>query len=177
MEVSPGHYNSDYSASYLAHHFTPCVLHCPVRSLNPKMIPVISALSGDLATRSAFELLSPAMQMQAAYDEYNAQAQSTSKSRGHFMVDLCKPGHLTACLRSFQEAINCKDDNWDAQFGEAPSHGQEGCSPSASSSCLISTAACMHGSWQACLGGRLRSATVALCSPTNSNNACKLLRP
>ena len=34
------------------------------------------------------------------------------------MVDLCKPGHLTACLRCFQEAINCKDDNWDAQFGK-----------------------------------------------------------
>ena len=58
------------------------------------------------------------MQMQQAYHEYNAQAQSNNKTRGHFMVDLCRPGHLTACLRCFQEAINCKDDNWDAQFGK-----------------------------------------------------------
>jgi hypothetical protein len=56
--------------------------------------------------------------MQGAYDEYNARAQSTGKSRGHFMVDLCRPGHLTACLRNFQETVNCRDDSWDAQFGE-----------------------------------------------------------
>jgi len=56
--------------------------------------------------------------MQGAYDEYNGRAQSTGKSRGHFMVDLCRPGHLTACLRNFQEAVGCRDDSWDAQFGE-----------------------------------------------------------
>ena len=64
------------------------------------------------------DVLHHLLQMQQAYTEYNAQVQSSSKSRGHFMVDLCKPGHLTACLRCFQEAVNCKDDSWDAQFGE-----------------------------------------------------------
>lgn len=58
------------------------------------------------------------MQMQAAYDEYNDHAKSSGKSRGHFVVDLCRPGHLTICLRNFQERIKCNDDNWDAQFGE-----------------------------------------------------------
>ena len=57
------------------------------------------------------------MQMQAAYDEYNDHARSSGKSRGHFIVDLCRPGHLTICLRNFQERIKCNDDNWDAQFG------------------------------------------------------------
>ena len=55
--------------------------------------------------------------MQTAYDEYNDHARSSGKSRGHFIVDLCRPGHLTICLRNFQERIKCNDDNWDAQFG------------------------------------------------------------
>ena len=59
------------------------------------------------------------MQMQEAYDEYNDHARSSGKSRGHFVVDLCRPGHLTICLRNFQERIKCNDDNWDAQFGTA----------------------------------------------------------
>ena len=58
------------------------------------------------------------VQMQAAYDDYNDHARSSGKSRGHFIVDLCRPGHLTICLRNFQERIKCNDDNWDAQFGK-----------------------------------------------------------
>ncbi len=58
------------------------------------------------------------MQMQHAYDDYNERARATNKSRGHFMVDLCRPGHMTACLRNFQEATRCTDDNWESQFGE-----------------------------------------------------------
>ena len=57
-------------------------------------------------------------QMQHAYDEYNERARATNKSRGHFMVDLCRPGHMTACLRNFQEATGCTDDNWESQFGK-----------------------------------------------------------
>lgn len=59
------------------------------------------------------------MQMQHAYDEYNERARALNKSRGHFMVDLCRPGHMTACLRNFQEATHCTDDNWESQFGRA----------------------------------------------------------
>ena len=55
--------------------------------------------------------------MQHAYDEYNDKVRATGKSRGHFMVDLCRPGHLTACLRNFQEATGCSDENWESQFG------------------------------------------------------------
>jgi hypothetical protein len=50
--------------------------------------------------------------MQRAYDEYNDRARASGKSRGHFMVDLCRPGHMTACLRNFQETIKSNDDNW-----------------------------------------------------------------
>ena len=57
------------------------------------------------------------LQMQHAYDEYNDRVRATGKSRGHFMVDLCRPGHLTACLRNFQEATGCSDENWESQFG------------------------------------------------------------
>lgn len=59
------------------------------------------------------------VQMQHAYDEYNDRVRATGKSRGHFMVDLCRPGHLTACLRNFQEATGCSDENWESQFGGA----------------------------------------------------------
>ncbi|CAL5229191.1 g12471 [Coccomyxa viridis] len=58
------------------------------------------------------------LQMQHAYDEYNDRVRATGKSRGHFMVDLCRPGHLTACLRNFQEATGCSDENWESQFSE-----------------------------------------------------------
>ncbi len=61
------------------------------------------------------------VQMQKAYEEYNDRVRATGRSRGHFMVDLCRPGHLTACLRNFQEATGCSDENWESQFGE-PSH-------------------------------------------------------
>ena len=52
-----------------------------------------------------------------AYRTYNARAVELGRSRGHFLVDLCRPGHMTACLRTFQETIHCNDDNWDAHFG------------------------------------------------------------
>ncbi len=55
--------------------------------------------------------------MQEAYAEANEHAVAAGGSRGHFMVDLCRPGHMTACLRTFQETIGCNDDNWDAHFG------------------------------------------------------------
>lgn len=59
-------------------------------------------------------------QMQEAYAEANEHAVAAGGSRGHFMVDLCRPGHMTACLRTFQETIGCNDDNWDAHFGAPP---------------------------------------------------------
>ena len=42
------------------------------------------------------------LQMEDAYRVYNEQAAVTGKTRGHYIVDLSKPGHLTACLASFQ---------------------------------------------------------------------------
>ena len=56
--------------------------------------------------------------MQQVYNDYNEHVRSSGKGYGHFMVDMCRPGHLTICLRSFQNRIHCTDDNWDAQFGE-----------------------------------------------------------
>lgn len=54
--------------------------------------------------------------MQTAYDRYNNS--SEKKGRGHFMIDLCRPGHMTSCLKDFQEIIGCSIDNWDAAFVE-----------------------------------------------------------
>ena len=58
------------------------------------------------------------LQMQRAYQLYNDQARASGKTRGHFMIDLARPGHLTGCLRQFQERIGASDDNWDALFSE-----------------------------------------------------------
>jgi len=58
------------------------------------------------------------LQLEAGYRRYNAEAASSGRSRGLFMVDLCKPGHMTACLSTFQEAIGASIDNWDASFSE-----------------------------------------------------------
>jgi len=41
------------------------------------------------------------------------------RSRGHFVVDLAQPGHLTSRLRAFQAAIGASEDSWDASFAEA----------------------------------------------------------
>ena len=46
------------------------------------------------------------------------QARASGKTRGHFVIDLSRPGHLTGCLRQFQERIGASDDNWDALFSE-----------------------------------------------------------
>ncbi|KAI3438402.1 hypothetical protein D9Q98_000834 [Chlorella vulgaris] len=59
------------------------------------------------------------MQMQRAYQAYNDTARATGKTRGHFVIDLSRPGHLTGCLRQFQERVGASDDNWDALFSES----------------------------------------------------------
>ncbi len=56
--------------------------------------------------------------MQRAYQEYNDAARASGKTRGHFVIDLSRPGHLTGCLRAFQDRICASDDNWDALFSE-----------------------------------------------------------
>ncbi len=57
------------------------------------------------------------LSMQKAYAQHNESVRASGVSRGHFIVDLSRPGHLTACLRTFQESTGCTDDNWDASFG------------------------------------------------------------
>ena len=43
------------------------------------------------------------MMMQKTYQQYNAAPREGS--RGHYLVDLCTPGHMTACLTDFQVII------------------------------------------------------------------------
>lgn len=43
------------------------------------------------------------LQMMKAYDDYNRKAVESKESRGHYMLDLSKPGHLTACLSNYRE--------------------------------------------------------------------------
>lgn len=42
------------------------------------------------------------MMMQRAYKAYNEEMEGKGNSKGHFCVDLCRPGHMTACLGQFQ---------------------------------------------------------------------------
>ncbi len=42
------------------------------------------------------------LQMEQGYKQYNEAAVASGSSRGHFVVDLCRPGHMTACLTTFQ---------------------------------------------------------------------------
>ncbi|KAL6781706.1 hypothetical protein ACKKBF_B09125 [Auxenochlorella protothecoides x Auxenochlorella symbiontica] len=58
------------------------------------------------------------LSMQKAYAQHNESVRASGVSRGHFIVDLSRPGHLTACLRTFQESTGCTDDNWDASFAD-----------------------------------------------------------
>ncbi|KAJ9517147.1 hypothetical protein QJQ45_009092 [Haematococcus lacustris] len=59
------------------------------------------------------------MQMEQAYRQANATAVESGRSKGHFIVDLAKPGHLTACLTTFQQVIGASIDTWDAAFSDA----------------------------------------------------------
>jgi hypothetical protein len=54
--------------------------------------------------------------MEAAYRQYNEAAIASGKSKGFFIIDMARPGHLTACLKTFQETVGATEDNWDAAF-------------------------------------------------------------
>lgn len=45
--------------------------------------------------------------MQRSYEEYNARQDPRQKESplGHFLVDMCKPGHMTTCLKDFQVRV------------------------------------------------------------------------
>lgn len=82
----------------------------------------ISVLAHAAAIQALLTLGPPAavcVQMQRAYQAYNDTARATGKTRGHFVIDLSRPGHLTGCLRQFQERVGASDDNWDALFSES----------------------------------------------------------
>jgi energy-coupling factor transporter ATP-binding protein EcfA2 len=59
------------------------------------------------------------LMMQRAYNEENAALRASGRSRGHFIADLSKPGHLTARLRAFQAAIGATEDDWNAAFSDS----------------------------------------------------------
>ncbi|KAK3277819.1 hypothetical protein CYMTET_14196, partial [Cymbomonas tetramitiformis] len=60
------------------------------------------------------------MQLMAAYDKYNAESELGGRDKKpHFVVDLCRPGHVTSCLKSFQEYLGCGDESWDVRFSES----------------------------------------------------------
>lgn len=58
------------------------------------------------------------LQMETAYTRHNEAAIASGKSKGHFVVDITKPGHMTACLTTFMETIKASTDNWDAAFSD-----------------------------------------------------------
>ncbi|EFJ51141.1 hypothetical protein VOLCADRAFT_87918 [Volvox carteri f. nagariensis] len=58
------------------------------------------------------------LQLEDAYRRYNEEA-AANGTKGHFVVDMCRPGHLTACLSTFMETLQASTDNWDATFSDA----------------------------------------------------------
>lgn len=57
--------------------------------------------------------------MQEAYARSSAALRSSGSSRGHFMVDLTRPSHLTACLAAYRDRLGISEDAWDAQFSSS----------------------------------------------------------
>jgi energy-coupling factor transporter ATP-binding protein EcfA2 len=55
------------------------------------------------------------MAMQRAYEQANEELIQDG-GEPHFVVDLCRPGHMTACLKDFQVQTHSSQDNWDAAF-------------------------------------------------------------
>lgn len=58
------------------------------------------------------------LQFEDSYRKHNEQAVASGASKGHFIVDICRPGHMTACLNTFKETIGATTDNWDAAFSD-----------------------------------------------------------
>ncbi|GIL48516.1 hypothetical protein Vafri_5023 [Volvox africanus] len=58
------------------------------------------------------------LQLEDAYRRYNEEA-AAKGTKGHFIVDMCRPGHMTACLSTFMETLQASTDNWDATFSDA----------------------------------------------------------
>ncbi|KAG2454057.1 hypothetical protein HYH02_001098 [Chlamydomonas schloesseri] len=58
------------------------------------------------------------LQLEEAYRKYNEEAAARG-AKGHFIIDLTKPGHMTACLSTFMETLGATTDNWDAAFSDA----------------------------------------------------------
>lgn len=57
------------------------------------------------------------MRMQNAYEEHNEQCRRGDLNDKPFLVvDLCKPGVVTAALKHFKEHIGAQDSSWDYQF-------------------------------------------------------------
>mmetsp|Transcript_15592 Transcript_15592/g.43626 ORF Transcript_15592/g.43626 Transcript_15592/m.43626 type:complete len:523 (+) Transcript_15592:89-1657(+) len=62
------------------------------------------------------------LQMMRAYELYNKEAVESGSSRGHYMIDLSRPGHLTSCLGSFKEGLSRQGraaESWDADFADS----------------------------------------------------------
>ncbi|GLC35414.1 hypothetical protein PLESTB_000567000 [Pleodorina starrii] len=58
------------------------------------------------------------LQLEDAYRRHNEEA-AAKGTKGHFIVDMCRPGHMTACLSTFMETLQASTDNWDATFSDA----------------------------------------------------------
>lgn len=103
---------TDRTAEKTAHDATSLYIHSDLRGFTPNDTTYVffgKRGSGKTTIR---------LQMEAAYAAHNAAAVERGASKGHFMVDLSKPGHLTACLTQFQESVGASTDNWDAAFQE-----------------------------------------------------------
>eukprot|EP00884_Botryococcus_braunii_P000966 jgi/Botrbrau1/10870/Bobra.0025s0047.1 len=107
-----------FSPSACSFAYSAPLLTQPPACENPPPLGAAKKLPTFSSEREALGKTTIRIQMQESYYVYNKAARASGKSRGHFMVDLTRPGHLTACLRNFQEAIGSTDDNWDSAFSD-----------------------------------------------------------
>ena len=85
----------------------PTLQHHPLHPLLlPPTLPTTSAHPATLTTADCTCALSTCalgrLQLEEGYRQYNEQAVASGRSKGFFMVDICRPGHMTACLTTFQ---------------------------------------------------------------------------
>ena len=100
---------TDRTAEKTAHSDSSLYIHSDLRGFTPNDTTYIffgKRGSGKTTIR---------LQMEEGYRKHNQEAVEAGR-KGHFIVDLSKPGHLTACLTEFRVSIGATLDNWDAAF-------------------------------------------------------------
>lgn len=97
---------TDRTAEKTNHNDTSLYIHSDLRGLRPSDTTYIF-FGRRGSGKTTIRLL-----LEEAYRSYNEQAVASGTSKGHFIVDITKPGHMTACLRTYMETTGgCARDS------------------------------------------------------------------